>query len=204
MLHLYTAKGTCGLATLIALEETGADYQLTMLDFGKAEQRSEAFLRVNPKGRVPVLVTGRGPLTETPALLSYVAGLHPEARLLPVDPFERAQCEEAMSHLCATVHPAHAHIRRGERWADDPAAIAEMARKAPEVVEATIRVLEDRLTGTWLVGNACSVADIYLFTVASWLESDGIDIDRLPRIRDHRARVAERPATRRALLKEAA
>ena len=203
MLHLYTARGTCGRATLVALEEAAADYRLTLVDFATGGQHAPDFLALNPKGRVPVLVTDRGVLTEMPALLAYVAALFPAAGLMPADPFHRAQVDEVMAHLCATVHPAHAHIRRGARWADDPAAIAEMARKGPEVVEATIRVLEDRLEGDWLVGGAFSVADIYLFTVAGWLEADGIDIDTLPRIRDHRARVASRPATQRALGREA-
>ncbi len=203
MLHLYTAKGTCGRATLIALEEAWVGYDLTVLDFSKEAQKTPDFLAVNPKGRVPALVTGDGVLTETPALLGYVAATHPEAELLPTEPFARAAADEMMAHLCANVHPAHAHIRRGHRWADDPAAIAELTRKGPEVVEGTMRWVEDKLTGEWVAGARYSLADAYLFTVANWMEADGIDMDTLPRIRDHRARVAERPATKRALEKEA-
>ncbi|SOH93671.1 glutathione S-transferase [Monaibacterium marinum] len=202
MLHLYTAKGTCGRATLIALEEAGADFDLTIVRFAEEQQKTEAFLAMNPHGRVPVLVTDQGVLTESPALLAYVAELYPDAGLMPTDPFGRAQVNSIMAYLCATVHPAHAHIRRGSRWADDPAAIAELTRKGPEVVEATIRTIEDKLTGDWLVGDRMTIADIYLFTVANWMEGDGIDIDTLPRIRDHRARIAARPATQRALAKE--
>ena len=202
MLHLYTAKGTCGRATLIALEEVGADYELTMVNFREEQQKTPAFKALNPKARVPVLVTDQGVLTETPALLAYVADMFPDAGLMPKSPFARAQVDEIMAHLCAAVHPAHAHMRRGDRWADDAAAIAELARKAPEVVESTIRVLEDRMTSGWLVDDTFSIADIYLFTVANWLEGDGIDIDTLPRIRDHRARVGERAATQRALTLE--
>lgn len=202
MLHLYTAKGTCGRATLIALEEAGADFDLTMISFADEQQKTDTFLAMNPHGRVPVLVTDQGVLTESPALLVYVAELYPDAGLMPTDAFGRAQVNSIMAYLCATVHPAHAHIRRGSRWADDAAAIAELMRKGPEVVEATIRTIEDKLTGEWLVGDSMTIADIYLFTVANWMEGDGIDIDTLPRIRDHRARVAARPATQRALAKE--
>src|SRR5256885_6578952 len=72
-LKLYYAPGTCALATRIALIEANAPHEVIKLDFPKGEQRSPEYLAINPKGRVPALVTERGVLTETPALLAYVA-----------------------------------------------------------------------------------------------------------------------------------
>src|SRR5690349_22827230 len=132
MFSLYYAPGTCALATHIALEEAGAPYQAVLDDFRTQSQRSPDYLAVNPKGRVPALVTESGTLTETPALLCFVAQRFPSAELAPLaDPFALAQVQEFNSYLCATVHVAHAHGRRGARWADDAAAIEAMQKKVP-------------------------------------------------------------------------
>jgi glutathione S-transferase len=92
MFKLYYAPGTCALATHIALEEAGADYEAVRVDFGSQAQRSPEYLAINPKGRVPALVTERGTLTETPGLLLFVAQQFPAAELAPLaDPFALAQ-----------------------------------------------------------------------------------------------------------------
>ena len=144
MLKLYYAPGSCARASHIALREANAEFELQLVDFATAEQRGDEYLSINPKGRVPALATENGILTETPALLAYIAQRFPEANLAPLsDPFEFARLQSFNAYMCATVHVAHAHIRRGERWADDAAAIAEMKRKAPEVVAACFQMIED-------------------------------------------------------------
>ena len=201
MLTLFYARHACSLASHIALEEAGADYATVRIDFAAAEQRQPDYLAINPKGRVPALVTDAGILTETPAILAFVAQSFPQARLAPLDdPFAFAQVQAFNSYLCSTVHVAHAHRVRGGRWADDPAAIAEMRRKAPESVAACFDLIErDMLRGPWVMGEAYTICDPYLFTVAEWLEGDGVDLSRLPKVIDHRSRVAERPAVRKAI-----
>jgi glutathione S-transferase len=205
MLKLFHAWGSCSLASLIALEEAGADYELALMDTKAGDQRTPEYLDVNPKGRVPALVTPRGVLTETPAILSYIPETHPSAGLLPEDAWKRAQAHAFNSYLCATVHVAHAHRHRGYRWADDPAALAEMTRKTPEVMAGCFQLIEDEmLTGPWVLGETYSVCDGYLFTLAGWLESDGIDIARFPRVAEHSERVRARPAVRKVLAQVAA
>ena len=111
MLTLYWAPNTCALASHIALEQAGADYQAVRVDFGRDQQRTPEYLRVNPKGRVPALVTDRGVLTETPAILLYICQSHPEAGMAPLDDaFELARMNAFNSYLCSTVHVAHAHL----------------------------------------------------------------------------------------------
>ncbi len=78
MLTLYYANGTCALASHLALEYAGAAYQVVRVDFSQQEQRSPDYLRLNPKGRVPALVTERGVLTETPALLQFISQSFPK------------------------------------------------------------------------------------------------------------------------------
>ena len=116
MYKLYYAPGTCALASHIALEEAGADYSAVRLDFKSNQQQSQEYLKVNPKGRVPALVTDKGVLTETPAILAYVAQTFPNAKLAPLDDaFAFAQAQSFNNYLCATVHVAHAHKGRGAR-----------------------------------------------------------------------------------------
>ena len=97
MLTLYYAPGTCALASHLSLEHAKADYVAQRIDFRSEQQRSPAYLQINPKGRVPALATKDGVLTETPALLQYIAQLHPQSGLAPVDdPFALAR---AMTHI---------------------------------------------------------------------------------------------------------
>ena len=204
MLTLYYATNTCALASHIALEEAGAAYETRWVDFGAAEQTKPEYLTINPKGRVPSLVTERGVLTETPAILAYIAQSYPEAQLAPLDDlFAFADLQAFMSYLCATVHVAHAHRARGYRWADDSAAHEAMKKKVPQSVGGCFDLIERKmLRGPWVMGDAYTVADPYLFTIARWMEVDSVDPTAFPRVLDHRDRMAERPAVQRALKAE--
>lgn len=120
MFALYYTPHTCSLASHIALEDAGAEYELRRIDFSKNEQQSPEYLRVNPKARVPALVTPHGILTETPAILTFIAQTFPQAALAPLnDPFAFAELQAFTSYLCSTLHVAHAHRMRGYRWASD-------------------------------------------------------------------------------------
>jgi len=206
VLTLYYAPHTCALASHIALKDAGAQYELKRIDFKKSEQQSPAYLEVNPKGRVPTLATPGGLLTETPALLAYIAQSFPQARLAPLDdPFAFAKLQAFNSYLCSTVHVAHAHRMRGQRWADEQSSFADMQRKVPKTVGACFELIETKmLKGPWVMGDAYTVADPYLFTLAQWLESDSVDLTRIPRVMEHRARMAERPNVKNAIAEELA
>lgn len=206
MLKLFHAWGSCSLASLIALEEAGADYECVVMDTKAFDQRKPEYLAINPKSRVPALVCERGVLTETPAILAWIAQTWPAAKLAPLDdPFAFAQAQAFNSYLCSTVHVAHAHRHRGYRWADDPAALAEMTRKVPETMSACFQLIEDEMLATpYVLGEAYSICDAYLFTLAGWLVNDGIDIARFANVAAHSARVAARPAVRKVLAGQAA
>jgi len=201
MLTLYYMSNTCSLASHIVLEEVGADYEAKRVDFSENAQRSQDYLAINPKGRVPTLVTDRGALTETPAILAFLAQSFPQAGLAPLDdPFAFARLQAFNNYICSTLHIAHAHKVRGARWADDPAAHESMRKKVPESVAACFELIEnDMLLGPWVMGEMYSIADPYLFTVAQWMEGDGIDPARFPRVIDHRNRMLARPAVARAV-----
>ena len=201
MLKFFFGPHSCALASHLALEEAGARYEAVKLDLAAGDQRKPEYLKINPKARVPALVTERGVLTENPAILAFVAQTHPQAKLAPLDDaygFGKIQAFNA--YLCATVHVAHAHGRRGYRWADDQSSFDDMKRKVPETMGACFDLIEkEMLEGPWVAGKEFSVADCYLFTVASWLKSDGVDAARFPKVNDHLKRMAERPAVRKVL-----
>ncbi|MCW5691548.1 MAG: glutathione S-transferase family protein [Pseudolabrys sp.] len=202
MLTLYYATDTCALASHIALKDAGAGYRLHRIDFARAQQRSDDYLALNPKGRVPALATPEGILTETPAILAYIAQAYPQAGLAPADPFRFAKVQEFNSYLCSTLHVAHAHRMRGYRWADDEAAIEAMKRKVPQSVSACYDYVESQIVGLWVMGGEYTIADAYLFTVAQWLEGDGVDPARYPKVVAHRARMAARPNVAAAIAEE--
>ncbi len=202
-LTIWMAEGTIALASLIALEEAGAEYAVRRLDFAAGAQRSADYLSVNPKARVPTLETEAGVLTETPAILTFIAEIYPAAGLLPTDLFLRARAHELCAYLCSTVHVSHAHLRRGARWSDDPAVIEALKIKVPQNMGDHFAYLEARFNGPWAMGEVYSFADPYLFVLAGWLGRDGVDIGRFPKIAAHKTRMAARPAVIRALAFEA-
>jgi glutathione S-transferase len=204
MFKLYYAPGTCALASHITLAEAGAPYTTEKIDFKVNQQNSPDYLKINPKGRVPSLVTDRGILTETPAMLAYIAQSFPQARLAPLDdPFAFAQVQAFNSYLCSTLHVAHAHKLRGARWATEETSFADMKRAIPKSVGACFALVErGMLRGPWVMGESYTICDPYLYTVALWLEGDGVDLASLPKVADHRTRMSERPAVRKVLAEE--
>jgi len=201
VLTLYYTPHTCSLASHIALKDAGAPYELQRIDFRMTQQQSPDYVAINPKARVPALITPRGILTETPAILAFIAQSFPEARLAPLnDPFAFAELQSFNSYLCSTVHVAHAHRMRGSRWADNPESFADMRRKVPQSVGACYELIEHQmLRGPWVMGDSYTIADPYLFTIAQWLENDGVDPARIPRVIDHRSRMLDRPNVKQAL-----
>ena len=201
MLKLFYAVGSCALASHIALEEAGAQYETVRLNFAENDQRKPEYLKVNPKGRVPALITDRGILTETPAILAYVAQVYPKANLAPLsDPFAFARVQAFNSYLCSTAHVNHAHMMRGTRWADEPSSIEDMKRKVPKTVGDSFELMEKEMVeGPWVMGRGYTICDPYLFTLGRWLERDSVDIARFPKICDHNKRMSERPAVKKVL-----
>ncbi|MEM0551533.1 MULTISPECIES: glutathione S-transferase family protein [Aeromonas] len=200
-LTLFFAPDSCAMAVQIALLETGAPFTARQLNLAAGEQRSPEYLAINPKGRVPALLTEQGTLTETPALLLYVAQRFPTAKLAPLDnPFLLARMQEVNSFLASTVHVSHAHGRRGSRWADDEQAIFAMQQKvASNMRDGFAQIEQHYLAGPWVLGEQFSVADIYLFVVAGWLKSDGVEISEFPKVADHYRRMLTRPAVNKVL-----
>ncbi|CUH47759.1 glutathione S-transferase family protein [Ruegeria atlantica] len=182
-MQLYYAPRTISIAVAIALEEAGLDYEAVRLDFAEGDQTKPAYKQINPKGRVPALAVDGGILTETGALLEYVATVAPDANLVPTDPVMAARMREVMYYLASTMHVNHAHKLRGARWANKKASWKDMTAKVAQTMTTSCEyIVSNGLRGPFVLGDTVSLADAYLYVVCSWLEGDGVDVSAFPKI----------------------
>jgi glutathione S-transferase len=183
----------------MVLEHIGADYEAEKLNLRENDQNKPDYLAINPKGRVPALVTDQGILTETPALLLYLAQTFPAAKLAPLDDaFALAQMQSINSWFCSTVHVHHAHGARGRRWSDDLDAQKSMKAKVAENMTGAAELIEKEiLRGPWVMGDQFTVADAYLFTMTSWMTGDGVDLAKFPKLTAHFKRMMTIPAVQK-------
>jgi glutathione S-transferase len=186
MLTLYFAPGSSSMAPHIALHEIGVAFEAKALSFARRENRSAAYLQLNPEGKVPTLLIDGRPLSEVAAILFYLAKRFPAAGLLPInDPEADAQAIAWMSFIAATLHPARA---RG----------LDYARR--------IYALADRRLGqqTWAL-ESYSIVDIHLFRLY-WRFYNSLrpPADEFPNLQRHYQRMLARPAVRKTCDLEAA
>tara|TARA_R110002073_G_scaffold39534_1_gene112725 strand:- start:5171 stop:5803 length:633 start_codon:yes stop_codon:yes gene_type:complete len=202
---LYTVPGSCAFASHVALEMAGADYEVRLAP-RESGRTAQSFLEINPKGRVPALVTPEGVLTETPAILCYIAQTNPKTKLAPMEnPWMFAHLQSFCAYLCATVHVAHAHGHRGYRWADEASSFQDMSQKVPQNMGECFGLIErEMLQGPWVLGDVFSICDIYLLAIARWLEADKVDTTSLVNVLEHRARMMALPEVQKVLAAEKA
>jgi glutathione S-transferase len=205
MLKLFYGSNACSLASHIALAETGAAYEAVRMDLKAGDQKKPDYLAINPKGRVPALVTDKGVLTENPAILNWIAESFPNAHLKPDDSLAYVQMQSFNLYLASTIHVTFAHLFRTERWADSEAARAELKAKVPSSLATLWTLIEDGLRDgrPWVCGEQYTVADPYLYVFARWLERDGVGGSAgMPLTRAHRGRIQQRPAVQKVLAGE--
>lgn len=208
-MKLFYAPGACSLASHIALEEAGADFEAVRIDTAGGEQRTPDYLKINPKGRVPALADGDFVVTENPAILRYVAVTHPEAGLWPADPRGEARCAEWLAFLSSGVHPSYAHIRRAERYATTDEGREDVVETGKRATRDIYQMVEEKLAAAgddWAAGPGYSVADPYLLVFWTWGRGSVLAYDMaadFPAWTAHARRMAERPAVRAAFEREA-
>ncbi|WP_299027484.1 glutathione S-transferase family protein [uncultured Sulfitobacter sp.] len=198
-MKLFYANGTISIAPALALIEAGLPHSLARIDFATAEQTKPEYLALNPKGRVPALVLDDGSvLTETGALLDYIAALAPNAGLIPTAPADAAHMRSVMYYLASTMHVAHAHKMRGSRWADSAESHADMTAKVPQTMTACASYVETEcLRGDYVCGDQFTIADPYLFVVCNWLAGDGVTLSDFPAITAYLARMESRDSVKK-------
>jgi len=197
-MQLYFAPNSISIAVVLTLEEAALTYKATPVDFASAQQSSPGYLAVNPKGRVPALVTPQGTLTETGAILDYINAIAPAAALAPKDPYLAAKMRELMYYLASTAHVNHAHKRRGPRWADKPESWEDMRAKVPQTMAACAQYIEENfIEHPYVLGKHICLADPYLYVITTWLEGDSVDIANYPKLQQFKAAMEERESVQR-------
>jgi len=197
MLTLFYAPGACSLAAHIVLEESGEKYEAKRVDFSKAEQRSEAYLKINPQGRVPALLLDNGqPLAENIAILPY---LGKRFGLWPKDVIAEAQALSLIGFFAASVHPAHAHISRPERYTSNTAYYPDLQEQGRKTFHGYLQQLDQRLAGRDWLSDAYSVLDPYAFTFYTWGVRRELPMAELKNYGAFKDRMLQRPAVRRVV-----
>ncbi len=196
-MKLYSATGTCSMATQIVLTEAGADFELVKVNLrGDRKLPDGRHLNdINPKGYVPVLELDDGTLlTENVAILPYVADLYPDARLAPPHgTLERVRLHEWLGYVSSEVHKLFSHLFN------------------PNLPEAMRPILTDRLNvrfgyidkhladNDYLLGDRFSVVDAYLYVVASWGPKLKYDLSAYDNLRRWQEQVGGRQAVQEVM-----
>ncbi len=202
MLNFYYAPTSCALGCHIALEEAGAEFTAHRLNLLDAETVA-AYRQINPKGTVPALRIDDHLITESAAILWYIAQTFPAARLWPDTLLEQTEALSIMSWLASTVHIARRQSRAPQRFTSDPAAFEALQARGREAFIAHLQRLDQLYDGrTWLIGERISVVDCYVVAFMQWARLDKIDMAAFAALQTFTARMLQRPATRRALERE--
>ena len=200
MLTLYFTPGACSLAAHIVLEESGEPYQKQLVDLAKGEQRTEPYLKINPQGRVPVLRLDDGePLTENTAILPY---LGKRFGLWPSEPMAEARALSLIGFFAASVHPAHAHIGRPERYAADPAAYPTIREAGRKTFHGYLQQIDAMLAGREWFADRYSVLDAYGLVFYAWGFRRELPVQELKHYSALKDRMLQRPAVRRVVAEE--
>jgi len=195
-MKLYYATGTCSLSPHIVLLEAGLPYTLERIDFAtKKTPAGIDYFTINSKGTVPALQLDDGRLlTEGPAIVQYLADQKPDSGLAPrAGTFERYQLMEILNYITSEVHKGFSPLFNPKISADWRASAQANLEKKFDWLSGS---LKDK---TFLMGNAFTVADAYLFTVLSWTRPLKIDLGRWPVLNAYQQRIAPRPTVQRAL-----
>jgi glutathione S-transferase len=197
MLTLYYGPGACSMASHIVLEEGGEKYEPKRMDLAKGEQRTPEYLKMNPQGRVPLLQLDNGePLAENTAILPY---LGKRFSLWPTDPMGEAKALSLVGFFASSVHPAHGHVGRPERYTADTSAHAGIKEQGLKTFHGYLKQIDGMLAGREWLGDQYSVLDPYGFVFYTWGVRRELPMDELKNYTAFKDRMKNRPAVARVL-----
>jgi glutathione S-transferase len=200
MLGLYYAPGACSMAAHIALEESGETYEPIRMDLAKGEQRSDAYLKLNPLGRVPVLRLDDGtPISENTAILPY---LGKRLGLWPTEAVGEARLLSLIGYFAAAVHPAFAHVSRPERYTDDASDFPALREKGLKTFHGYLKDIDARLAGREWLADRYSVVDPYALVFYAWGLRRELPVAELKNYTALKDRMLQRPAVQRVIADE--
>ena len=200
MLTLFYAPGACSMAAHIALEESGEKYQPKRMDLSKGEQKSADYMKIHPLGRVPALKLDDGsPLSENTAILPF---LGKRFGLWPADPVKEAQALSVIGFFASSVHPAHAHIGRPERYAEDKSAHAGIQAMGKKTFHEYLKQIDGMYAGREWLSDEYSVLDPYAFVFYAWGVRRELPVSELKSYTALKERMLKRPAVQRVVADE--
>jgi glutathione S-transferase len=208
MLTLFYSPGACSLASHIALEEIGSPFETVRTVIAEGATRTREYLALNPRAVVPTLRDDDFVLTESMAILSYLARSFPAAGLVPADPRLAARCAELMSLFTTSVHVAFRQLWRPERFVDGEVERQAVRQGGLGRLPGWFDVLEGIVDGrSHPVGDAFTVCDTYLLVFYRWgvrvgAAEKSFDMRRYPGWTQHTHRMLERPSVQRAMRRE--
>ncbi len=170
MTTLCYAKATCAIGIHVLMEEVGKPYDLRIVDFSKAEQKTPEYKAMNPKGKVPALIRDDGSvLTEFAAIASWLAMTNPDKHLMPTDPEGFARTLEALDFVVGTLHMLSWRVfRRPDAYSANPAEHDQLRARGKEAVLAGLEIVNEQLAGKdYMVGDF-SIADAAMYYVEYW------------------------------------
>jgi glutathione S-transferase len=198
-MKLYYTPGACSLSPHIALLEAGLPYDLVKVDLrAKKLENGDDFLKVNPKGQVPVLALDSGELvTEGPVIIQMIADKAAEKNLAPArDSADRYKLLEWLNFITTELHKSFGPMF-------SPVLADEAKAFFKDRVMGKFRYVESQIAGRdYLMGSQFTVADGYLFTMLSWADRLKFDLSEMPNLLAYKARVGARPKVQEALTKE--
>ena len=195
MLTLYYAPGACSMASHIVLEESGEKYEAKKVDLAGGEQRTEGYLKINPLGRVPALRLDNGdPLAENTAILPY---LGKRFGLWPSDATAEAKALALIGFFATSVHPAHAHVGRPERYTADASAFPGIKDMGLKTFHTYLKQIDSKLEGREWLSDRYSVLDPYAFVFYTWGVRRELPMAELKNYSAHKDRLVKRPAVAR-------
>jgi glutathione S-transferase len=197
MLTLYYAPGACSMASHIVLEEGGEKYEAKKVDLAGGEQRTEAYLKINPLGRVPVLRLDSGePVTENTAILPY---LGKRFGLWPGNSAAEAMALSLIGYFATNVHPAHAHVGRPERYTADTSAFPGIKEMGLKTFHGYLKQIDGMLAGREWLSDRYSVLDPYAFVFYTWGVRRELPMAELKNYSAHKDQLLKRPAVARVV-----
>jgi glutathione S-transferase len=203
MLTLYFSPGACSLASHIGLEETGAPYELKPILLAKGQQRTEEYLKINPRGKVPSLSVDGKILVENTAILTYLARSFPGKKLMPTDPAEEARCIGTMCWFSSVVHPSYQRAMRPERFAEGEAAQATVKETGRKSFWANCQEIDSMIQGKdWVMGSDYTLVDPYALVFYGWGARAGFPMKDLSAYTAWQERMMNRPAVRKSVESE--
>jgi glutathione S-transferase len=203
MMTLYFSPGACSLASHIGLEETGVPYELKPILLAKGQQRTDEYLKINPRGKVPALSVNGKVLVENTAILTYLSRRFPEKKLLPSDPAEEARCIGTMCWFSSIVHPSYQRSHRPERFAEGEAAQAAVKENGRKMFWANLQEIDGMIQANdWIMGRDFTAVDGYALVFYGWASRSGFPVQELGAYTAWQERMMNRPSVRKSVESE--